>query len=379
MDSEKRQDEDAAGMLPKGCKQDSGKTLVRRMKILSLLPVQRRGNKGRSAREICTLLKSTKYAAGIRTIERDLLAMSSDETVWREVGIELLHQEDEEDGRTTCWSHSPKSKALLFQAMSEEDAAMLALLDQELKFLLPPSVAQSFQHYLDQANEVLSRSPTRGAGRFKDRMRAIPDGPPRVPPEINMDHVHEISDALFHEEQLDMTYHASKNDSVNNYRLHPIGLLHKGIYYYLVAMKDRIISGGDGTPQTFRVDRILTIKRRAYDLVERGLPSLDDAIRAGVAQVSDGKMIAIQLHIRQGEETKWVRNRFVGAPLSVDQSITPLPDGSFVLSATVRNSRELVNLLQEVAHYVDVLEPVSLREKIDSFVEQAVALRRNRQ
>lgn len=378
MAEDTHQDEDAAGAPSKGGKQDSGKVLERRMKILSLLPVQRRGTKGRSTRELYTLLKSTSYAAGIRTIERDLLDMSSGETIWRETGIELLGQVDDEDRRTTRWSHSPKSKALLFQAMSEEDAAMLALLDQELKFLLPPSVAQPFQHYLDHAHDVLSRSTSRGAGRFKDRIRAIPDGPPRIPPEINLDHVNEISDALFHQEQLEMTYHASNTDSVNNYRLHPIGLLKKGIYYYLVAIKDRIISGGDGTPKTFRVDRILAIQRRAHDPVERGLPSLDDAMRAGVAAVSDGTMIAIQLHIRQGDETTWVHKRFADAPLSADQSITPLPDGSFELRATVRDSRELVNLFQGLAHYVDVLEPVKLRDKIDAFVEQAVALRARR-
>ncbi|WP_198358893.1 helix-turn-helix transcriptional regulator [Noviherbaspirillum autotrophicum] len=348
------------------------------MKLLSLLPVEKRGRKGVSAAELRDLLAASDYAASTRTIERDLAAMSSDERIWKDLGIALVAYADDEDGRLTLWYHAPKSKALLFHAMSEEDASMLALLDQELKHLLPPSAAQSFLHYLDRARDVLSRPGRRGSTRFKDRIRVIPEGPRRIPPEIDLAHIHEISDALFHEEQVDMVYRAAKNDTVRTYRLHPIGLLRQGMFYYLVAVKDELVACDPQPVQTFRVDRIDTIARRRHDPVSPLLPALDDAIARGVSEVSDGEMLALKLHVRHGEETRWIRNRFTEAPLAADQTISDRPDGSFDVAATVRNSRLLLNLLQSVAHYVDVIEPPALREKLDGFLDQAVALRRNR-
>lgn len=375
---EKRSGKDIGLGRPRTGKKNNENTLVRRMYILSKLPVENRGINGMSAAELHALLPS-EYATGIRTVERDLQKMSEKGSDWKELGIELKFSYDAGDRRIKRWYHSPKSKALLFHAMSDEEAALLALLDQELKFLLPPSAAQSFLHYLDRAKEVLSRPGRTGSRAFKDRIRVVPDGPQRIPPEIDMAHVHAICDALFHEEQLDVTYDAAKNESASTYRLHPIGLLRQGMFYYLVAVKDQNVARKPMLVQTFRVDRIRAIKRRLHDPLARGLPSLDEAIEGGVVEVSDGETLKLRLRVRHGEETKWVRHRFVDAPLSADQMIMDRPDGSFDLTATVRDSRKLTNLLQEVAHYVDVLEPVSLQQKIDAFVEAAAAMRRRRQ
>jgi predicted DNA-binding transcriptional regulator YafY len=209
-------------------KQASEQTLARRIALLDRLPVGHTPAEGRTVSELTGYLNASGYECGRRTVERDLEAIDAIGSVWRTIGVDLQQGLDDGDARVPRWSHTADSKALLFRTLSNEDALLLSLVEQELKFFMPASAYASLMHYLKVSNRVLSMHANQPQAQFRDRVRVIADGPALRPPELNMPYLQEINEALLHGEQLDVGYRTARSSDETAYRLHPVGLVSRG-------------------------------------------------------------------------------------------------------------------------------------------------------
>jgi predicted DNA-binding transcriptional regulator YafY len=354
-------------------KQASEQTLARRIALLDRLPVGATPAAGRTVSELTDFLNASGYACGRRTVERDLEAIDAIGSVWRMIGVDLQQGLDEEDGRLPRWSHTANSKALLFRTLSNEDALLLSLVEQELKFFMPASAYGSLMQYLKVSNRVLQANQPQA--RFRDRVRVIADGPALRPPELNMPHLQEINEALLHGEQVALSYRAARSSEVTAYRLHPVGLVKQGLFFYLLAVKDENThKRAPGPVQTFRIDRIRQVERLRQEPVARALPSLEAALGNGQLQFFDKGPVMLRLRFANNEQGHALCDSYRETPMAADQKIVTRRDGSAELTATVMYSLQLVRMLQAEAHRLVVLAPEPLREEIREFVQAAAQL-----
>ncbi|GAB3455052.1 hypothetical protein GCM10027321_07090 [Massilia terrae] len=354
-------------------KQASEQTLARRIALLDRLPVGHTPAAGRTVGELTGFLNASGFDCGRRTVERDLEAIDAVGSVWRTIGVDLQQGLDEDDGRVPRWSHTANSKALLFRTLSNEDALLLSLVEQELKFFMPASAYESLMHYLKVSNRVLSLHANQR--QFRDRVRVIADGPALRPPELNMPHLHEINEALLNGEQLELGYRTARSSAETAYRLHPVGLVKQGLFFYLLAVKEENThKRAPGPVQTFRIDRIRRVARRLQEPVARGLPSLEAALGNGQLQFFDKGPVGLRLRFADTAEGMALCDSYRETPMAADQRIVKRTDGSLELQATVMYSLQLVRMLQAEAHRSYVVEPTALKEEIMEFVRQAASL-----
>jgi predicted DNA-binding transcriptional regulator YafY len=356
-------------------KQASEQTLARRIALLDRLPVSHSGG-GRTVPELADFLNASGFVCGRRTVERDLEAIDTVGSVWRSIGIELQHVKDEDDARLARWRHTPNSKAMLFRTLSNEEALLLSLVEQELKFFMPASAYESLMHYLKASNRVLALQGNQRQAQFRDRVRVIADGPALRAPELNMPHLHEINEALLNGEQLDMAYRPARSGNDAAYRLHPVGLVKQGLFYYLLGVKDSNVRPHSvpGPVQTFRVDRIRNVVRRRQEVVAKGLPGLDETLGNGQLQFFDKGPVALRLRFANHADGQALCDSYRETPMAADQRVTTLADGSLELQATVMYSLQLVRMLQGEAHRLYVLAPAELRDEMTAFVRAAAEL-----
>jgi predicted DNA-binding transcriptional regulator YafY len=361
--------------MEKKGKQASEQTLARRIALLDRLPVGHSAAAGRTVAELAGYLNTSGFACGRRTVERDLEAIDAVGSVWRTIGVDLQQGLDEDDARVPRWSHTPNSKALLFRTLSNEDALLLSLVEQELKFFMPASAYESLMHYLKVSNRVLSLHANQRQAQFRDRVRVIADGPALRPPELNMPHLHEINEALLHGEQLDLSYRSLRSSEETAYRLHPVGLVKQGLFFYLLAVKEENVHRrAPGPVQTFRIDRIRRVARRLQEPVARALPSLEAALGNGQLQFFDKGPVLLKLRFAHNADGEALCDSYRETPMSADQRIARRTDGSFELQATVMYSLQLVRMLQAEAHRSYVVEPKALKDEIAGFVREAARL-----
>jgi hypothetical protein len=359
-------------MTPRG-KQGSEKTLLRRITLLDRLPVNRGPATGLTVGELTEYLNANGYKCGRRTVERDLKAFIDDEAAWRAIGVHLLCNQQGESA--AVWSHTATSKAVLLKALTNDDALLLSLLEQELKYFLPASAYSVLSQYLQSSDRVLSLPGNQRQSDFRERIRVIPDASLLRPPGPNIEHLQEINEALLRQEQIEMEYWSSAEKIQKQYRLHPVGLVKQGLFFWLLAVKDEKALGHNpgASVQSFRVNRIVSVARRQQETVASGLPTLTAALDGGALHFFETGMIKLRLRFAAGAAGTELCNNYREAPLSQDQEISSSGNETSELKATVRYSRQLVWMLQGQANLLRVIEPVGLKDEITRFLSIAVA------
>lgn len=358
-------------------KQGAEHTLARRMLIVHGLPGGDKSDAGMTVRELLAYLVLNGIECGKRTVERDLVAINEDPSVWRRFGVALRHVSREGlVGREVCWSHAPNSKGVFLRAMSNEQALMLSLVEQELSHFMPPSICQLIRGFFTMAEVVLTQPSNARQARFKERVRVIPEGPEVGAPETDGAHLEEINEALLRGEQLDMRYWSSKDKRENSYRLHPVGLVKQGHFFWLLAIKHEYTRYENLLEhvQIFRVDRIRQIARRSQEVVDSRVPTLDGALESGKLSFFPTGMIDIRLRFANSRAGLELCDNYRDTPLDRDQTIVAVPGGGMELQASVRYTRQLVWSLQRVAHLVRIEEPAELRDEIIAFTQGAAQL-----
>jgi NAD-dependent SIR2 family protein deacetylase/predicted DNA-binding transcriptional regulator YafY len=351
-------------------KQHAEQTLRRRLQLLALLPSEDSGGIGTGL--LTERLNQAGYACVRRTVERDLLDIFDAGPVWRGVGIDIVSQADPAHARRRLWAHKAHSKTLLLRSPSSEDALLIGLLAQELQAFLPASALPALSAYQLSSDRVMELPGNGEHARYRKKICSLPDGPPMCPPRVDASHFRELNEALLREEQVDMRYHAAGHDEENDYRLHPVGLVKKGRFFWLLAAKEesgRLLED----VRTFRMDRVRSIRRRANDPVAPRLPLLVDVLNSGVLEFFPAGKVALLLHSAPGAAGDGLIKTYKESPFGADQQVSPLERGGYQLSATVRYSRELVWALQGQAHLLRVVAPAGLREELERFTAQAAA------
>lgn len=342
-------------------------TLRRRLALVALLPDGGRPGIGVSA--LTRRLNEEGYKCVRRTVERDLVEIAEEGNAWRDAGIDIVGSPNPSNAQGKLWSHRTPARPLMLRLPSSEDALLVGLLAQELHAFVPASALQALTAY-EQSAARLRHWPGREEHvRYQQKIRILPDGPTMLPPPLDGGHLREINEALLRDEQVDLRYAAASHEAEGAYRLHPIGMVKKGRFFWLVAAKEEAGRLHEA-PRTFRIDRVRRVTRRVNEPVARGLPVLQEVLDSGALEFFPAGSVELVLRSRPGRSGDQLMVNYTETPLGADQRIVALPEGGHELRATVRYTRELVWMLQAQAHLLQVVAPGGLRHELQRFAAQ---------
>lgn len=194
--------------------------------VVLALELMRRIPRGRlvSAPQLHEQLTAAGIVRDLRTIQRQLEMLTS-------------HFDIERDDRSRPYGYRWKeqAKGLSLPSMSEQESLLVALAEQHLKNILPARLTKAMQGFFDQARVNLApHTSARRERAWMHKVRVVSMTPPLLPPQLRPGVFQEVSNALYSDLWLDLTYinAAGKRTEAS---VMPLGLAQQGPRLYLVC------------------------------------------------------------------------------------------------------------------------------------------------
>lgn len=320
-------------------------TLLRQWTMLRMIP---RYPQKVTARDLTERLQAEDFPVSKRTIERDLLELST---------AFPLALDDRE--KPYGWSWQKDAPAFDLPGLGNNEALTMMLVEQHLGALLPGSTMDVLAPYFKAARQHLMAIPkSRQVNSWLNKVRTVPPGQPMLSPKIKPEVQHAVSEALLADRQLEISYKRRGESKPVEYRIHPLALVQRGGLIYLYT---RIFDYED--------TRILVMHRiESASLLDQPTEypvgfNIDDEISKGRFGFGDGSLIKLKaiFTVASGEH-------LYETALSRDQQIEASGDDHLIVTATVADTPQLIWWLLAMGEGVEVVEPLSLREKITATI-----------
>lgn len=322
--------------------------LLRYFDMLCLIPKEPHSI---STLELLEKLQNTGYQIDLRTIQRDLIKLSSSH---------LFPICSTEGTRPLRWFWQNNSDRLQFPMMSTDEALTFKLVEMFLDPLLPPAVKSHITAYFQIADNTLKSSPL---SSWIDKVRIIPNNLSLLPAEISPPILTVVYDALFKNRRFNATYQAIDKPA-KSYDVNPLGLVFRHNLVYLVAT----INDYSDIKQ-LALHRFQSAELSEQEVVIPTGFNLDSYIAQGEFDYpidDETDHITLKLKING-----FIKQLLSETPLSNDQHITEFDKEFFMLAATVKNTQQLRWWIRSFGVAIEICEPVALREE---FVQQAKKL-----
>lgn len=328
--------------------------VARQWEILKRLPSR---GPGLTARHLADVLAQHGFVVTKRTIERDLLELSS-----------LFPLVCNDKGTPYGW-HWMEGKGVDLPGPTVAEALSLHLVEDLLRPLLPAAILDGLAPRFRQAAAKLAvLGQENSSARWADKVRHVPPALPLHPPDIAPGVLEAVHTALLNDRQLEASYRSAGRDGPHSIRLHPLGLVQRGPLSYLVA-----------SAFSYEDVRLYAVHRiQAATITEDACRrpngfDLNEYVASGALQFASGA--ALRLEARVSEELAAI---LAETPLSNDQLIagnTARP----MLTATVADSWQLRWWLLSQGSSIEVVNPIWMREEIGNELSDAARLYRMQQ
>ena len=321
-------------------------TLHRQWQMLRLLP---RYPLKVTAKQLCEKLHAESYEVTKRTIERDLMSLSESFPI-------VADERDKPYG----WSWAKDGAIFDLPGISVTEALTFNLVEQHLKSILPASTLAQLQPYFITASQKLSSmSKYTPVNSWLDKVRVIQPTISLLPPDIDSESQRVVSEGLLQDKQLKVRYQKLGAVKIDDYVVHPLGLVERGQIIYLVC-----------TMFTYKDVRILSLHRiRSVEMLSEPSKrparfSMDDYIASGAFGFGGEETIRLKAIFKNP-----AGNHLYETPVSIDQVLLAQDDKHLHLSATVINTEQLRWWLLGFGESVEVLAPVKLRKSIGQSIQ----------
>jgi len=326
----------------------SADTLYRQWVMLSRIPRQPRKI---TVSELKSILVGEGYTVTTRTIQRDLEKLSSS-----------FPLSNDSEGRTNYWYWIKEAAVQDLPGMDPVTALAFEMAESYLKPLLPQVTIDLLQPYFYRAREVLSDHSGSILRSWPGKVEVIDRGPilhkPVIKPEIQQ----VIYQSLLEETTINARYQPRESESAKDYLMHPLGIVSRmGVLYLVCTLWDY------NNPKQFALHRFVSAEKsnQPYQNNNFNLHTYtEDELQFSYPTNQD------PIHLKVLFE-KRIAQHLAETPLSQDQQLTLQDDGRILLEATVTETLDLRWWLQGFADNIEVLEPLTMRNK---FKEIAVKL-----
>lgn len=314
-------------------------TSLRKIEMLRLIP---RRPPGLSCREIGQKLEARGFTVDVRTIQRDLVALSG--------MFPLMSDHD----RPAHWWWMENSSGFGLPGHDAFSALTWKLVGEHLEPLLPQPLLREISAELASAERYLESEESEKLSRWHARVRFLPNSFRLAPPRME-EHVPEaVYGALFESRKLAVEYRARSEATTKPLTVNPLALVIRDAVYYLLA-----------TIEPYSDIRQLVLHRcqRAEQLAEPVAElagfDLEEYIASGCFAYGPGRSIRLVARFES-----YAAQHLLESVLAEDQVATLLDDGCIEISATVQETNQLFWWLMGFGSNVEVIEPAQLREEI---------------
>jgi predicted DNA-binding transcriptional regulator YafY len=278
-----------------------------------------------------------------RTIERDLQSLSA-----------VFPLVVDERSKPFGWSWDRDAPAFGAPELSTSEALTLLMAREHLAAVLPSTAMRQLDGTFRQAEGRL-RGPTEGMASWRGKVRIVLPTQPLQAPAVDEGVLAAVQEALLRGRQCLVTYQKRGRESAETYDVNPLGLLQRGQVLYLAA-----------TIKSYSDVRLLALHRMQAAAMQESRPassppgfSLDDYLASGILGWNQGGEIRLEVLFEPEAGT-----HLLESPLSADQASHTEPDGRLRVTATVRQTQQLLWWLLGFGAAVEVLAPASLRNAI---------------
>lgn len=274
------------------------------------------------------------------------------------------------------WAWPKKQGAPNFQPIDPPTALTFELAAQLLAPVVPGPFMEAMERDMRRARQTLAQTNPK-ASKLPRKLRVIPRGQGRLPNTVDPGILDAVFEATLAEKQIRVTYLAQSitTPNLSTHVLNPLGLVFRFDTFYLVHVRETKTRKPNARQVTewplhrFRgVEPLHTRIRVPQDFdLDRHLEQpgfMQNIFWKNVARLRPSFRLEILLTERTA---RYVRER----PFSEDQQERFQDDGRVKVTATVRNTREMLTELLKFADDVEVVKPKALR---DYFAEVAANL-----
>ncbi len=314
-------------------------TLLRQWEMLRLIP---RYPRVINAKMVTEFLQSEGYFVSKRTVERDLMELSSKFPLYVN-----------ESKKPYDWSWQKDAPSFDLPSLDFNESLMLVMAEKHLGQLLPVNTTEVLKPYFNAARaklEVLAKS-NKG---WLDKVRTVLPQQPLISPQISREVQKSISEALLEDRQTLIQYKRRGSTEAQEMRIHPLGMVQRGGVIYLYV---RIFDYSD--TRILAMHRIQSAEKLQDSTVYPDNFDLDNDIEIGRFAFGNGEKIELKLLISQE-----AAEHLDESPLSVDQKIDSSENELLTLTAKVPNTPQLKWWILSMGENVTVLAPSELRKSI---------------
>ena len=220
----------------------------------------------------------------IQELHRELLAQGIDRnerTIQRHLKTLSQHFDIECDERNQPYGYQwkPQSASFTVPALNAQESLLLLLAEQHLLPLLPQAVMKSMESFFVQARRNLSpHSQALLEKEWLKKVRVVSETQPLLPPKLADGVLTQTSQALFHNQWLDLDY-TNRRGERKQHRVMPLGLAQQGPRIYLVCRFE-----GYDNERSMALHRIHTARatQMRFERPDFDLARYDDDGRFGV-------------------------------------------------------------------------------------------------
>ena len=315
--------------------------LLRNLSLLQLIP---RYPGGISTSDLQGKLNAQGFDISLRSLQRDLNKLS--------VQFPLMCDDSTKPHR---WSFDKQYNHTL-PGMDLNQALTWVLAERYLKSLLPAAVTDSLAPQFDEAHKHLDSVQANGHGKWQHKVRLLPQHQALVPATLDADIWRTISEALLHQQALDVAYTTRGSEAPSEYVLHPQAIVHRHSVTYLLA-----------TVKSYN-----DIRQFALHRFESAKPSLDDyralvqfdidtyIQQGGFGYIQSEDILTLKAHI-----SAELYIRLLETPLNDSQRLTAPDDSGWgYLVAEVLDEQTLQWWLQSLGAAIRVESPLRYREEL---------------
>jgi predicted DNA-binding transcriptional regulator YafY len=286
-----------------------------------------------------------------RTIERDLIDLSS---------MFPLALDDRE--KPYGWSWQKDAPSFDLPGIGNNEALTMVMVEQHLTNLLPATTIEVLKPYFKSAHQHLTATVKAQAVKsWLNKVRTVQPNQTLLTPRIKPALQRTVTEALLTDKQLQIEYKRRGESKSVTYRIHPLALIQRGgLIYLYVRIND------------YEDIKILALHRiEVAEILSESTQypegfDIDQEIAKGRLDFGAGDTI-----ILKAKFTAEAGEHLFETPLSSDQMIESKTDGSLFVTANVANTPQLLWWLLAIGAGVEVLEPLSLREKVATILNNA--------
>lgn len=329
-------------------------TIARQWELLKLLPSRL---PGLTSTQLQQALAEAGHKTSKRTVERDLNELST-----------LFPLQCNDKGMPYGWYWQPEQSAAL-PGVTLGEALTLQLVEHSIRPLVPRCMLKSLEPRFNEAHQKLkSLARSKGAASWVEKVASVQPSLQLLAPDIPLESLEQIQQALLEERQVQVRYRSLQKGKTGWLELNPLGLVQRGLVTYLVA-----------TAVPYSDVRLYALHRcLEANVLERPCQvpegfSLTGYIDSGALQFGGPRTIQMVAWVDAA-----LSQRLEETPLSDDMALHSQVRGGALLTATVKDSWELMWWLLSQAGSIYIQEPASLRSAMLERLQQGLDLARLR-